>query len=96
MFQTNSRYIDIDNKSTQTEDGKTTLYKKRRFLPKASDMIFVQEISIAKGDRLDNIATRFIGDPEQFWRICDSNNILHPLELTNNPGRTIRVTRFRS
>ncbi|MEO0078974.1 MAG: LysM domain-containing protein, partial [candidate division WOR-3 bacterium] len=28
----------------------------------------------------------------QFWRICDANNVLDPSELTENPGRRVRIT----
>jgi len=96
MFQTNSRYIDIGDSSIQTKDGKTIVYKKRRFLPNSLNTTLVQEIQVTKGDRLDQIATRIIGDPEQFWRICDSNNIMHPLELTRDSGSTIKITRLWS
>lgn len=94
MFQTNSRYIDIDNTSIQTKDGKTIFYKKRRFLPNILNMAIVQEIQMTKGDRLDNIAARIIGDSEQFWRICDSNNAMHPLELVRDSGSTIKIARL--
>jgi len=30
------------------------------------------------GDRLDLLAFRFYGDPEQFWRLCDANRVLRP------------------
>jgi hypothetical protein len=39
-----------------------------------------------EGDRLDLLAFRYLGDPEQFWRICDTNLALLPDELTKRPG----------
>lgn len=92
MFQTNSRYLEVEN-AVIHKDGRNIQYKTRRFLPKSTGVI-VQEMQITKGDRLDNIAARIIGDPEQFWRICDSNNIMHPLEITKESGRKITITRL--
>ena len=47
---------------------------------------------MTQGDRLDNITAQYLGDPEQFWRICDANNVLAPNELTDTLGRIIRIT----
>jgi hypothetical protein len=46
---------------------------------------------VKEPDRLDNIAARYLGDPEQFWRICDANPILEPEEL-EVAGRRILIT----
>jgi hypothetical protein len=56
-------------------------------------MILLQELKVNDGDRLDTISARVVGDPEQFWRICDANDIMHPLELTSEPGMPIRIAR---
>ena len=48
--------------------------------------------TVVAGDRLDNLAAHYIGDPEQFWRICDANNALRPHELTQRVGRRLRIT----
>lgn len=45
-----------------------------------------------RGDRLDNLAAQYLGDPELFWRLCDANSALHPEELTERVGRRLRVT----
>ena len=44
------------------------------------------------GDRLDNITSAFLGDPEQFWRVADANGAMRPEELTERVGRRIRIT----
>ena len=44
-----------------------------------------------EGERLDIVAAHFIGDPEQFWRICDANAVLSPEEL-EIPGTVVRIT----
>ena len=48
-------------------------------------------ITVSAGDRLDNIAARTIGDPEQYWKICDVNDSMHPLDLTLNPGKVVII-----
>jgi hypothetical protein len=47
---------------------------------------------VTQGERLDIIAATYLGDPEQFWRICDANNAMRPDELTETPGRQLRIT----
>ncbi len=49
------------------------------------------EITVNDGDRLDLITAKTLGDPEQFWRVCDANNAMNPFDLTAEPGRTLRV-----
>jgi hypothetical protein len=46
---------------------------------------------VKQGDRVDNIAARFLGDPTQFWRIADVNVVLRPSELTDTLGNTIEI-----
>ena len=36
---------------------------------------------VAADDRLDLLASRYLGDPAAFWRICDANLALDPDEL---------------
>ena len=49
------------------------------------------EVTVVEGDRLDTIAARTLGDPEQYWRICDANIASNPPTLTAEPGRVLRV-----
>jgi hypothetical protein len=48
--------------------------------------------TVTEGERLDNITARYLGDPEQFWRVCDANNAMRPEELTETIGRKLRIT----
>jgi hypothetical protein len=75
-----------------TAQGKTVVYLERRFLPSSNSFATVQFYTIAQADRLDNIANNFLGDPLAFWRICDANNVMRPQELTETPGKQIRLT----
>lgn len=92
MFEPTSRYAGVEDASLEIDGDKVT-YKRRRFLPDLKDLILLQEMNVAAGDRLDRIAARIAGDPEQFWRICDANEAMHPIELTSEPGSTLRIAR---
>lgn len=91
MFNPDSRYASIGDASLTRSDGTVVAYKRRRFLPQGSRMNLLVEVTITEGDRLDNITARTLGDPEQFWRICDANDTMNPAELTARIGRTLRV-----
>ena len=91
-FPTSSRYYGIATATLEKDDGKTTIYLHRRFCPQPEQFALLNEHEVVQGDRLDNIAAKYIGDPEQFWRICDANGVLRPEELTESAGRRIRIT----
>jgi hypothetical protein len=91
MFVNTSRYYSLETAVYTLPDGQTVAYKRRRFLPEGAAMPLLVEIQVAQGDRLDLIASRNLGDPQQFWRICDANNAINPLDLASEPGRTLRI-----
>lgn len=91
MFEHTSRYYQIETAHLTASDGRTIAYKRRRFLPQGESLPLLVEVVVSQNDRLDLIAARTLGDPEQFWRICDANDALDPLELTAEPGTIIRV-----
>jgi len=91
MLEPTSRYYSLDTATFKTTDGRILPYKRRRFLPKGEEMPLLVEVTVTAGDRLDLIAARTIGDPEQFWRVCDANNAMNPAELTEEVGRKLRV-----
>lgn len=91
-FALTSRYHGIETASLETPDGTVIVYVRRRFLPQFDRLVLVQEYQVKQGDRLDNLAAQFIGDPEQFWRICDANTSMRPDELTETIGRRLRIT----
>ncbi len=91
-FPPTSRYHGIDTAKMKTGDGKTILYLRRRFIPPTERFSLLQEHTVVEGDRADNLANRYVGDPEQFWRICDANNVMRPDELTETVGGRIRIT----
>jgi len=43
------------------------------------------------GDRLDNLSSRYLGDPLLYWMICDANRATDPDALTAQVGHTISI-----
>jgi nucleoid-associated protein YgaU len=91
LFPPNSRYNGIGTARCFTGDGKPVVYLRRRFVPAPEQFTVVLEHTVSGGDRLDNIANKYLGDPEQFWRICDANGAIRPEELTAKPGSAIGI-----
>jgi hypothetical protein len=91
VFEPKSRYYNLETATYTTPEGKEVAYKRRRFLPRGEEMTMLVEVAVVDGDRLDLIAARALGDAEQFWRVCDANNAMNPAELTEEPGRALRV-----
>jgi hypothetical protein len=92
LFPPTSRYYGIDTATLETADGGTVVYLRRRTVPPADRFALLSLHPVTQGERLDIIATTYLGDPEQFWRICDANNAMGPDELTETPGRQLRIT----
>jgi hypothetical protein len=92
QFPITSRYYQIETATLETPDGKTIVYLRRRFVPDPGRFSLLQEHTVTEGERLDNIAAQYLGDPEQFWRIADANGAMKPEDLTAEPGRKLRIT----
>ena len=88
MFFPGSRYEYIGEAELTDRNGRAVRYKRMRFIPAVEGAIFE---SVRDGDRPDLVAYRALGDPEQFWRLCDVNRVRHPADLTAVPGQRIRV-----
>ena len=94
LFPPNSRYSGIDTGTLTTVDGKAIVYLRRRFIPSPEQFALLQEYTVVEGDRdrLDNIAAKYVGDPERFWQIADANAAMAPEELTEIVGGILRIT----
>jgi hypothetical protein len=92
MFPINSRYYGIATVTLETQDGKQIVFLRRRFVPPPERFDLLTEHTVSEGERLDNITALYLGDPEQFWRVCDANGVIRPAELTETVGRKIRIT----
>lgn len=108
MFEPTSRYANIDDatierqKKEEREVGAVTTtttrityrYKKRRFIPMERQPA-ISHLTVTGGDRLDQIVAKLLGDPEQYWQICDANfddddGAMHPLDLMK-VGRLLNI-----
>jgi hypothetical protein len=92
MFEQSSRYTNCKDATITDEYGRLVRYKLRRFIQPSTSMKVIHEVTVAAAnDRLDVISARTLGDPEQFWRICDSNDAFHPLDLTSEIGKRLQI-----
>ncbi len=91
-FPATSRYYQIETATLETPERKIIVYVRRRFVPRPDRFALLFEHTVVQGDRLDNLTAKHLGDPEQFWRVCDANNAIQPDELTSVIGRKIKIT----
>jgi hypothetical protein len=89
MFFRGSRYEHIADATTESRDGRTIRYKRMRFVPVAG--LVPTAIKVIEGDRPDLVAFRTLGDPEQFWRLCDVNLVRRPVDLTGQSGSLVAI-----
>lgn len=94
MFDKSSRYFTLETTtmSVSDQDGGTreVRYVRRRMIPPSENLTTLVEHTVAQGERLDNITARYLGDPTQFWLVCDANDVLRPEELEET-GRVIEI-----
>ena len=91
-FAANSRYAATETATHTLPDGRTVVFLRRRFVPSPENFALLHEHFVVEGDRIDVLTARYIGDPEQFWRVCDANRALLPDDLTATVGSVIRIT----
>lgn len=91
-FPITSRYYGIETATIALPDGRVATYLRRRFIPQPERFADLQRHVVREGDRLDNLAATYLGDPEAFWRIADANRAMHPDDLTRTIGRELRIT----
>jgi hypothetical protein len=86
-----SRYYGSAVEQISFADGTVVAYLARRIIPPASIWQQTQNYSVIAGDRLDNLAARFVGDPALFWMIADVNCAFDHSDLTAEPGTVIQI-----
>ncbi len=91
-FPPTSRYFGLEVATLVREDGRTVAYLRRRFVPPPEAFALLREHVVRDGERLDQIAAAYLGDPEQFWRVADANGAIAPEALTGDAGHRIRIT----
>lgn len=57
-------------------------------------LIVRREHRVIVGERLDQLAQRYYGDPLKYWLICDANDAIFPEDLMV-PGRVLRIPKNR-
>jgi len=91
-FPPSSRYHDVETTTFAPPAAEPIVHLRRRLVPPPERFATIQEHVVAEGERPDTLAARFLGDAEQSWRLADANGVLRPEELTETPGRTVRIT----
>lgn len=92
MIDPDSRYRSTPTAEHVTPTGRTIVHLRRRFVPERSTLTPIARAVITEGDRLDLVSARTIGDPLQYWRICDANEAMNPAELEAQPGRVLWIS----
>ncbi len=91
MFDFTSRYYSIQTATLTDANGHVLVYVRRRFLPRLETLQILADVTVTQGDRLDVITARTLGAPEQFWRVCDANSAMNPVDLTAEIGRVVHI-----
>lgn len=95
MFSPTSRYAGLPTSTLEVTgpDGtrRELTYVRRRLLPRPGDHTRLTEHTVAPGERLDHIAGRYLGDPAEFWRLCDATDVLRPADL-ERPGVRLPIS----
>jgi len=60
------------------------------FLPEA-DAASASVHVTTQGERPDQLASRYLGDPQRYWEICDSNTGKHPWQLASVAGEIVLI-----
>lgn len=92
MFGPGSRYFDLEIAKRFAPNGKEVTFVRRRIVPQPERFAVLHDHVVRQGERLDQIAFAHLGDPEQYWRLCDANRAMRPDELTETAGRRVHVT----
>ena len=91
-FPPNSRYYGVAVKTLEQKNQEPIAYLKRRFVPPPENFSVMQQHTVVQGDRIDNLAAQYLGDPELYWRLCDANRAVRPTELTETAGVVVNIT----
>jgi hypothetical protein len=91
MFDPTSRYYSIATAQFETADGQIISYVRRRMLPQGASLPVLGEVTVTRDDRLDWVTARTLGNPQQFWQVCDANNGMNPVDLIAEPVQTLII-----
>ena len=93
MLQPGSRYhaLAASPLTDTAADGRPVLYLPRRTLPPTGPASLPASIVAGTLERLDQVAARTLGNPEQFWRLCDANAAMNPFTLIAESGGQLQL-----
>ncbi|MCP5129687.1 MAG: LysM domain-containing protein [Pseudomonadales bacterium] len=91
-FPQHSRYHATPVATLERENGEPIPYLRRRFIPPQDEFAVIQQHIVVEGDRVDNLAAHYLGDPQLYWRLCDANGVMRPDMLTATTGARIAIT----
>ncbi len=83
MFASNSRYYGLTTYSVTLPDGGVA-NAVRLPTPPAS-LALAGYHPTKRGDRLDNLAAKYLNDPTLFWKLCHANDVPSAPALENRP-----------
>ena len=90
-FPPTSRYYGMKTTSMVGSDGTMVVHLRRRFVPTSDRFTVVQEHRVTAGERLDHLASTYLGDPEQYWRLCDANDTVRPDALVERLDTVVHI-----
>ena len=90
MFDEESRYADVSEASRTEPDGREVRYKRRRLIG-GRDAVTLTRVDMEASDRLDHAAAETLGDPRQYWRICDASGVMNPRRVDESEDVTLVV-----
>jgi hypothetical protein len=90
-FPPNSRYNGLPTLTHVFPDGRAVTYVTRRFIPGPENYLLAREHLVVQGDRLDLLASHYLADSEQWWKLADANVTLVPDALMDEAGATLRI-----
>lgn len=88
-FSASSRYAGQPVRERAMPDGRRVGYVLPRRAPPPEAYTPGMPHPVARGDRLDLLAYRLLGEPTAWWMIADINAAVKPDTLLDTPGETI-------
>lgn len=89
MTDPQSRYARTPVTQYTTPEGRRVACFSPRLVPLGRTLPVLGTIEITPLDRIDRLAARALGDPRQFWRLCDANDVIDPIAFAQAPGDVI-------
>lgn len=90
-YPANSRYANCTQASYVAPDGRTIAYVAQRIMPAPERFTPMALHRVIAAERVDLVADRYYGDPEQFWRVCDANRVVWPPDAVSRVDQQVVI-----